>query len=49
MIARSLRPTSPFKYCANSTGAKDKFILKKNDDWNAPGHNSVIQDKTRDF
>jgi arabinan endo-1,5-alpha-L-arabinosidase len=44
MAARSKQPTGPFETYARATGAKDSAILRRNDRWIAPGHNSVFTD-----
>jgi arabinan endo-1,5-alpha-L-arabinosidase len=50
MVARSRSATGPFETLAQATGAKSSVILEKNDEWLAPGHNSVIRDdKGRDW
>lgn len=44
MVARSRRPTGPFATRADATGSADSVILRANDRWLAPGHNSVVVD-----
>jgi arabinan endo-1,5-alpha-L-arabinosidase len=44
MVARSKSATGPFETLAQATGKANSVILEKNDEWLAPGHNSVIQD-----
>ncbi|CAN5722619.1 family 43 glycosylhydrolase [soil metagenome] len=44
MVARSKSATGPFETLAQATGKKSSVILEKNDEWLAPGHNSVIRD-----
>jgi arabinan endo-1,5-alpha-L-arabinosidase len=44
MVARSKSPTGPFETLAEATKAKDSAILRRNDVWIAPGHNSVFTD-----
>ena len=44
MVARSRSATGPFETLAQATGAASSVILEAGDIWNAPGHNSVVQD-----
>ncbi len=44
MVARSKSPTGPFETLAQATGGKDSVILRRNEKWMAPGHNSVVTD-----
>jgi arabinan endo-1,5-alpha-L-arabinosidase len=44
MVARSRDPEGPFKRYSLVTGKKSSVILRSNDHWVAPGHNSVVQD-----
>jgi arabinan endo-1,5-alpha-L-arabinosidase len=44
MIARSKSPTGPFETYAETTKKEGNAILYKNNQWIAPGHNSVITD-----
>lgn len=44
MVARSKSPTGPFETLAQTTAAKDSAILRRNDIWIAPGHNSLFTD-----
>jgi len=44
MIARSRSATGPFETLAKATGKTNSVILEKNNEWIAPGHNSVIRD-----
>jgi len=48
MIARSKSATGKFETLAQATGAGNSVILEKNDEWLAPGHNSVITDDKGD-
>ncbi|NJY62117.1 family 43 glycosylhydrolase [Salinimicrobium sp. CDJ15-81-2] len=43
MVARSKSPNGPFEKYKNAEG--NSVILKKNEAWIAPGHNSLIQDE----
>jgi len=44
MVARSRSATGTFETLAQATGKKSSVILERNDEWLAPGHNSVIRD-----
>ena len=44
LVARSKSPTGPFQTLAQATGAPDRAVVRRNDAWIAPGHNSVITD-----
>jgi len=44
MVARSKSATGKFETLAQSGGKANSVILEKNDEWLAPGHNSVIRD-----
>ncbi|HEV3471428.1 MAG TPA: family 43 glycosylhydrolase [Pyrinomonadaceae bacterium] len=44
MVARSRTATGPFQTLAEATGAPDSAILRRSDEWVAPGHNSVFTD-----
>jgi arabinan endo-1,5-alpha-L-arabinosidase len=44
MVARSKQSNGPFETYARATGAKDSAILRRNERWIAPGHNSVFTD-----
>jgi arabinan endo-1,5-alpha-L-arabinosidase len=44
MVARSKSATGPFETLAQATKKPNSVILEKNDEWLAPGHNSVIRD-----
>jgi len=44
MVARSRTATGKFETLAQTGGKANSVILEKNDEWLAPGHNSVIQD-----
>jgi arabinan endo-1,5-alpha-L-arabinosidase len=44
MVARSQSATGPFETLAKATGKESSVILEKNDQWDGPGHNSVIRD-----
>ncbi|HWP44891.1 MAG TPA: glycoside hydrolase family 43 protein, partial [Blastocatellia bacterium] len=44
MVARSHSPLGPFETLAEATGRSDSVILKRNETWLAPGHNSVVTD-----
>lgn len=44
MVARSRSPVGPFQTLAQATGAPDSAILRRNAEWVAPGHNSVVTD-----
>lgn len=48
MVARSRSATGPFETLAQATGKPNSVILEKNDQWLAPGHNSVIRDRKGD-
>lgn len=43
-VARSRSATGNFETLAQATGGKSSVILERNDEWLAPGHNSVIRD-----
>jgi arabinan endo-1,5-alpha-L-arabinosidase len=44
MVARSRTATGGFETLAQATGKPNSVILEKNDEWLAPGHNSLIRD-----
>ncbi len=44
MVARSKSATGKFETPAQAGGKANSVILEKNDEWLAPGHNSVIRD-----
>jgi arabinan endo-1,5-alpha-L-arabinosidase len=44
LVARSRSATGPFETLAGATKAKDSAVLRRNDVWIAPGHNSVFTD-----
>lgn len=44
MVARSANATGPFEPLAAGAGRSDSVILKRNDRWLAPGHNSIVRD-----
>jgi len=44
MVARSRNAPGKFETLAQATGKTNSVILEKNDEWLAPGHNSVIRD-----
>ncbi|MBA2620877.1 MAG: family 43 glycosylhydrolase [Acidobacteria bacterium] len=48
MVARSRSATGKFETLAQATGKKTSVILEKNNEWLAPGHNSVIRDDKGD-
>jgi arabinan endo-1,5-alpha-L-arabinosidase len=48
MVARSRSATGPYKTLAEETGRTNSVILEKNDEWIAPGHNSIITDDKGD-
>jgi arabinan endo-1,5-alpha-L-arabinosidase len=48
MVARSRSATGPFETLAQATGRPNSVILEKNDEWIAPGHNSVVRDDAGD-
>lgn len=48
MIARSRSATGPFETLGAATGKSDSVILKGNNVWLAPGHNSVVTDAAGD-
>jgi arabinan endo-1,5-alpha-L-arabinosidase len=48
MVARSRSATEKFETLAAATGKTNSVILEKNDEWLAPGHNSVITDDKGD-
>lgn len=43
-VARSHSATGPFETLAHATGQASSAILVRNDQWLAPGHNSVVTD-----
>jgi arabinan endo-1,5-alpha-L-arabinosidase len=45
LVARSKSPTGPFETLAQATGAADSAVVRRNDVWIAPGHNSVFTDE----
>ena len=44
MVARSRSATGPFETLEQATGAPHSIVLAKSARWNAPGHNSIIND-----
>lgn len=44
MVARSKNATGPFETLAEVTGKENSVILERNEQWIAPGHNSIITD-----
>lgn len=44
MVARSRNATGPFETLAEATGKENSVILERNDQWIAPGHNSIVTD-----
>jgi arabinan endo-1,5-alpha-L-arabinosidase len=44
LVARSQSPAGPFETLARATGAPDSAVVRRNDVWVAPGHNSVLTD-----
>ena len=44
LVARARKPVGPFETFADATKAKDSAVLRRNDVWIAPGHNSVFTD-----
>jgi arabinan endo-1,5-alpha-L-arabinosidase len=46
MIARSKSATGPFETLEQATGKPHSIVLEKNDHWIAPGHNSIITDRS---
>jgi arabinan endo-1,5-alpha-L-arabinosidase len=44
LVARSRSATGPFQTLAEATGRPNSAILVRNDQWLAPGHNSIITD-----
>lgn len=44
MVARSRNATGPFETLAEATGKENSVILELNDQWTAPGHNSIVTD-----
>lgn len=44
MVARSRSATGPFETLAQATGKSDSVILRRNNLWIAPGHNSIFTD-----
>lgn len=44
MVARSNSPFGPFETLEQAQGVADSIILAKCGNWNAPGHNSIVQD-----
>lgn len=44
MVARSHSATGPFETLAQATGSASSAILERNEEWLAPGHNSVVTD-----
>ncbi|MBC7417689.1 MAG: family 43 glycosylhydrolase, partial [Pedobacter sp.] len=45
MVARSKNLTGPYSTMAKVKGIKSSVVLAKNDNWLAPGHNSIFEDK----
>lgn len=43
-VSRSKSATGAFETLAQSTGKTNSVILERNDEWLAPGHNSIIKD-----
>lgn len=46
MVARARNAAGPFETLANATGAKNSVILERCGRWLAPGHNSVVTDRS---
>jgi arabinan endo-1,5-alpha-L-arabinosidase len=46
MVARSRSATGPFETLEHSTGKPHSIILEKSSRWIAPGHNSVVTDRS---
>jgi arabinan endo-1,5-alpha-L-arabinosidase len=46
MVARSRSATGPFETLAQAKGKSSSAILELNERWIAPGHNSVIRDRS---
>lgn len=44
MVARADHATGPFETLGEASGSGNSVILQKNDQWLAPGHNSVFKD-----
>jgi arabinan endo-1,5-alpha-L-arabinosidase len=44
LVARSRKATGPFETLARATNKKDSAVLRRNEVWIAPGHNSVVTD-----
>lgn len=44
MVARSKNATGPFETLAEATGKENSVILERNEQWIAPGHNSIVTD-----
>jgi len=45
MVARAENATGPFKRLGEEKGKENSVILEKNDNWLAPGHNSIVRDE----
>lgn len=48
MVARAEDPLGPFERLSETRGTNRSTILEANATWNAPGHNSVVQDAAGD-
>jgi arabinan endo-1,5-alpha-L-arabinosidase len=46
MVARSKNATGPFETFEQATGKPHSIVLEKNDRWIAPGHNSIVTDRS---
>lgn len=44
MVARADRPEGPFTRYSEASGTKSSVVLQGNEQWMAPGHNSVVAD-----
>jgi arabinan endo-1,5-alpha-L-arabinosidase len=44
MVARSRSATGPFETLAEATGKENSVMLELNEQWIAPGHNSIVTD-----
>jgi arabinan endo-1,5-alpha-L-arabinosidase len=45
MVARADKATGPFKRLGEKRKKRSSVILEKNDNWLAPGHNSIVRDE----
>ena len=45
MVARSTDPTGPFETLEQARGVPHSLMLSKSEEWLAPGHNCIIEDK----